>query len=261
MARNHALEILESDHTRVRQLLGDLTGKDGQVDALVQILVEVENHTSLEEEIFYPAFREAVAGTPEEQICFEYLEKHDLVDIVLSNIQDDEPESMEFAARAKVLRELLERHIEEEEQFLFPRVRELFSEEELLALGERLVERREQLASAEDEDLDEGDEDLDEDELDDEDMDEMDEDEVDEDEEQGMKTSASSRGRVNLNTADRTALQTIEGIDGVRAERLLAYRESHGPFRDWSDIDEVPGFDTVLIQELREGATLGTKQR
>lgn len=270
MARNHAIEILESDHARVRTLLAELTRQKGadveeQADTLMQLIAAVDIHTSLEEEIFYQAYREAVAGTPEEQLCFEYLEKHDLVDIVMSNIQDDEPGGIEFAARAKVLREVLEGHLAEEEQVLFPRARELFTVQDLEQLGIRLVDRRDQLLSAENEGRDE-EEILDQDQLYQEEEDEDDDEEDNDDEyeedagDEGRQSDAALSRRVDLNTADRSALQTIEGIDHVRAERLLAYRESHGPFRDWSEIDDVPGFDAILIQKLRQGATLGTKQ-
>ncbi len=53
--------------------------------------------------------------------------------------------SEQFGGRAKVLRELVEHHIKDEEGDMFPRAKKLMSSEELKQLGEQLAIRKQQL--------------------------------------------------------------------------------------------------------------------
>lgn len=191
MDTTNAVELLEADHTRVRQALEELATGGGSTrqrqDLLLLIAREVEAHTVVEEDIFYRAYRRAVKGQPEERRFFEFMEKHEIAETVLGKLLEDDPDSLEFAARVHVLREVLEGHMEEEERMLFPRARELFSEAELSAFGAEFLERKKELASGAlegDEDLGEDDEDWDEDLDDDEDLDEGEDDEdLDQDDE------------------------------------------------------------------------------
>jgi hemerythrin-like domain-containing protein len=58
---------------------------------------------------------------------------------------NDGEESEELKAKAKVLKDLVEHHAEEEETEMFPRARKLFSRAELLSLGDQLLQRKEEL--------------------------------------------------------------------------------------------------------------------
>jgi hemerythrin-like domain-containing protein len=146
-----AIQLLKDDHAKVKDLLSKLTetGEDasaGRQDILKEIQAELQAHTAIEEEIFYPAFKEAGAEQEDAKLFYEAKEEHRAVDeLVLPDLSATDADSVEFAGRAKVLKDLIEHHAEEEEQEMFPRARELLSEEELLELGSEMEERKEEL--------------------------------------------------------------------------------------------------------------------
>lgn len=143
-----AIALLKQDHKTVRQLLKKLESAE-EPDERVELLGEVENevkvHTQIEEEIFYPAFQQAAQGEEEEHLYYEALEEHHVVDMVLPGLKGTDEASEEFAARAKVLKDLIEHHAEEEETEMFPKARKLMEIGELKELGRRLEQRKEQL--------------------------------------------------------------------------------------------------------------------
>jgi hemerythrin-like domain-containing protein len=146
-----AIALLKEDHQRVRGLLGQLEetserGASRREALLSKIEQELKVHTKIEEEIFYPAFREAAQKQDDRELYFEAVEEHHVVDLVLPEIKKTEPDSDEFGAKAKVLKDLVEHHAEEEEGEMFPRARKLMDREELLRLGGELARAKEALA-------------------------------------------------------------------------------------------------------------------
>ena len=146
----NAIDMLKEDHDHVRRLLGQLTGTTSRAaktrgDLLKKIGTEIRMHTKLEEEIIYPAFREA-NGAKHQKMFFEAKEEHRVVDaLVLPDLQKTDPQSDSFSGRAKVLKELIEHHAEEEEQEMFPEAQKSLSSEELEALAERMAQRKKEL--------------------------------------------------------------------------------------------------------------------
>lgn len=112
MAKN-ALELLKADHRKVKELLSELVQTTSRAEKkrrqlLDKIAQELEIHTHIEEEIFYPAFKEA-DGAEFSKIYFEALEEHRAVDeLVLPDLLKTDPTSEKFSGRAKVLKELIE---------------------------------------------------------------------------------------------------------------------------------------------------------
>jgi len=145
-----AVSLLKQDHQKVRQLLKRLES-DGGEELLMQIENELKVHTQIEEEIFYPAFKDSLKSEKDEHIYFEALEEHHVVDLVLPEIKETSEGSEEFSAKAKVLKDLVEHHAEEEEDEMFPRARKAMGTARLQELGEQLQERKMQLMG-EDED-------------------------------------------------------------------------------------------------------------
>lgn len=145
-----AIELLKDDHDKVRALLEELTGTTNRaekkrVELLDKIRLELEVHTTLEEEIFYPAFRDA-GKKDEEEMYFEALEEHRAAgELVLPDLLKTEVTSDQFSGRAKVLKELIEHHVEEEEEDMFPQARKLLGKEQLRELGERMQQRKQEL--------------------------------------------------------------------------------------------------------------------
>ena len=144
----NAITMLKSDHATVKRLLRELNATSDralkQRESLVeQIERELKMHAQLEEEIFYPAFKSATRGTDAEDMFYEAAEEHHLLDIMLPALKSANPKSHEFEAKAKVLLDLVEHHVKEEENEMFKAARELFEEAELRELGDMMQARRE----------------------------------------------------------------------------------------------------------------------
>ncbi len=146
-----AIKFLKADHVEMRGLLSALESTTSRgVKKRQQLIAEIEAklkaHTTIEEEIFYPAFHEARQKSDDDKMYFEALEEHRAAgDLVLPDLLGTDPASEQFSGRAKVLKELVEHHAGEEEKEMFPRARKLLSREELAELGERLDARKEEL--------------------------------------------------------------------------------------------------------------------
>ena len=148
-AAKDALTLLKEDHDKVRELLTKLEESEGKsrLATLKTIEQELKVHTKIEEDIFYPAFREAAEKEEDTELYFEALEEHHVVDLVLPEIMETDPNAGEFAAKAKVLKDLVEHHAEEEEKEMFPRAKKLMEKDQLLDLGQQLAEAKQALMS------------------------------------------------------------------------------------------------------------------
>ena len=150
-----AITLLKSDHQTLRSLLGELEkstprGVKTRKELLTKIESNLKAHTSIEEEIFYPAFKEAGKKGDDDKMYFEALEEHRAAgDLVLPDLLGTDPHSDKFSGRAKVLKELVEHHADEEEKEMFPRAKKLLTKEELGELGVRMQERKTQLLAKE----------------------------------------------------------------------------------------------------------------
>lgn len=146
----NALELLKEDHQKVKKLLNELTETTTRaVRTRPQLLADIEHelkvHTRIEEEIFYPAFK-AAGGSDHKEMNFEALEEHRAVDdLVLPDLKNTDPTSEQFSGRAKVLKELVEHHADEEEDEMFKMAKKALSDEELRSLGERMSARKQEL--------------------------------------------------------------------------------------------------------------------
>ncbi|NID03572.1 hemerythrin domain-containing protein [Luteibacter jiangsuensis] len=142
-----AIKLLKTDHKLVKQLLSELAETSERATKkraalLHEIQVNLKAHTTIEEEIFYPAFKKA-GRKDEAKMYFEALEEHRAAeDLVLPDLLGTDPSSVEFSGRAKVLKELIEHHADEEEKEMFKDAKELLSKEELAELGARMEERK-----------------------------------------------------------------------------------------------------------------------
>lgn len=133
-----AFQLLKADHRKVAQLFDQLESADGRAKLQVfeQIKTELELHTLIEETIFYPALEK-----PKEthDLTLEAYEEHDVVKKLLRELSGARSANDEWEAQAKVLRENVEHHVEEEENELFPKAEDALSEDDLDALGDRMA--------------------------------------------------------------------------------------------------------------------------
>ena len=147
----NAIELLTNDHKKVRALLKELTdttkrAEKTRTELLATIAKEIEVHAKIEEEIFYPAFKDAAGEGKDEAMYFEALEEHHCAgDLVLPDLLGTDVTSDKFSGRAKVLKELIEHHAAEEEKAMFPRAKALLGNETLRELGARMETRKAEL--------------------------------------------------------------------------------------------------------------------
>ncbi len=138
-----ALELLKADHDTVRQLFREFEQAEEAEDAdrmsalQSRIFTELEVHTSIEEEVFYPAAKDA--GEEAEDLVKEGVEEHHVVDVLMSEISALQPSDETFVPKMTVLIENVEHHAEEEETELFPQLREVFGDERLATIGDELA--------------------------------------------------------------------------------------------------------------------------
>lgn len=145
-----AIALLKQDHVLVKELLSSLAETTTRAvkkrgELLQQIAVNLKAHTTIEEEIFYPAFKSA-GQKDEAKMYFEALEEHRAAeDLVLPDLLNTDPSTDQFSGRAKVLKELIEHHIEEEESEMFKDAKKLLSKGQLTELGQTMAARKEAL--------------------------------------------------------------------------------------------------------------------
>ena len=141
----NAIELLKQDHDKVDKLFQKVKGEQGEQAQLAeQIRIELEVHTQIEEQIFYPYLLEN--GDEEIQsIVKEGIEEHRQVKTLLKQIQGLSDGSDSLEPKLEVVMEDVIHHVQEEEGELFPLVTEQFDGETLQELGQELQEMKQQL--------------------------------------------------------------------------------------------------------------------
>jgi hemerythrin superfamily protein len=138
-----AIALLKEDHRAVEKLFKEFEEAkgDGRKQKLAQrICLELTVHTTIEEEIFYPA----CDGKIEEDLLKEAYVEHDAAKLLIAEIEGGDGQSDDFFdAKVQVLSEEIEHHVEEEEKELFPQVRK--ADIDLDGLGQQLAERKREL--------------------------------------------------------------------------------------------------------------------
>jgi hemerythrin-like domain-containing protein len=134
----NAFELLKADHKKVAELFDLLETASGKrkLDVFRRIKSELEVHTHIEETIFYP-----VLEKPKEthDLTLEAYEEHKVVKTLLAELAGAKSANDEWQAKAKVLRENVEHHVDEEENELFGKADDVLSDEEIEALGDRMA--------------------------------------------------------------------------------------------------------------------------
>jgi hemerythrin-like domain-containing protein len=133
-----AFNLLKTDHRKVEELFSQLesaSGGQAKMRVFQQIKTELELHTHIEETIFYPALEEPKQT---HDLTLEAYEEHDVVKKLLQELSRAKNPNEEWEAKAKVLQENVEHHVEEEEGELFPKASSALSAEEIETLGEEM---------------------------------------------------------------------------------------------------------------------------
>lgn len=134
-----ATELLKKQHREVKGLFrqvkkaSDTRGRRAGMD---EIAAKLEAHMRIEEEIFYPAVQE-IGTKKAEEIVLEAFEEHHVAALVLGELPSVDPKDERFEAKMTVLEELIEHHVEEEEEEMFA-LAEKLGADRLAELGEEM---------------------------------------------------------------------------------------------------------------------------
>lgn len=110
-----AIAMLKADHRKVEEIFADFEkarGRDRKRALAEQACLELKVHTVIEEEIFYPACR----GKVEDDLVNEAYVEHDSAKLLINEIEAGGPDEEFYDAKVKVLSEMIEHHVEEEEK-------------------------------------------------------------------------------------------------------------------------------------------------
>jgi predicted DNA-binding protein len=139
-----AIALLEADHQKVKRLLTELEstterGVKTRTELFATIKGELTLHEIVEEEIFYPELK---AHPKAKDIVLEGYEEHHVVDLLMSELEALDVDDETWGAKAIVMKENIEHHIEEEEGEMFKQARQVFDRQELEDLGEQMAARK-----------------------------------------------------------------------------------------------------------------------
>jgi hemerythrin-like domain-containing protein len=149
-AAKDACDLLDADHKKVQKMFKEYEELSGsrarsaaqkKMDLARQICMELTVHTQIEDEIFYPACREAIKDT---DILDEATVEHQSAKELIQQLEQAGEADEMFDAKVKVLGEYVNHHIKEEKNELFPKARSA-RKLDLVALRDELEARKEEL--------------------------------------------------------------------------------------------------------------------
>lgn len=145
--RTDAIDLLTADHRKVEKLfkaydkLVEDEGSYNEKEALAAtICAELTIHVQIEEEIFYPAARDVL---DDEELIDEAIVEHASAKDLISQLADMSPDDDLYDAKIKVLSELIEHHVEEEEGEMFPKLKK--AKLDTAAIGPQMADRKQHL--------------------------------------------------------------------------------------------------------------------
>ncbi len=146
-----ATELLESQHREVEELFEKVCKAEEpqeRMNLASEIVSKLEVHTAIEEEIFYPAYRDGSGTQKGEEATLEAYEEHHVVKLVLAEVPEIDAAAENFEAKMTVLKELIEHHVEEEEGEMFPDAEKKLGKQRLEELAREMEERAHEVEGA-----------------------------------------------------------------------------------------------------------------
>ncbi len=132
----HATSLLESQHREVEALFKKLESGADRAGVLEKLANSLAAHMAIEQDIFYPAIKQV-----DDDLVNEAFEEHSIAEVALKRLLATGPDDEVFSARVTALKEVIEHHVSEEEDELFPEVDKALSDETNEKLG-RVMEAR-----------------------------------------------------------------------------------------------------------------------
>lgn len=142
-----AIALLTEDHKKVKKMFTDFDklmqsdGKEEEKGMLVaEICKELTVHTRIEEEIFYPAVREAI---DDDDLMDEADVEHSGAKDLIAQLEKMQPGDDHYDAKVTVLGENIDHHVKEEQEEMFPKAKK--AKLDLADLGAQMLERQQEL--------------------------------------------------------------------------------------------------------------------
>lgn len=138
-----ATDLLQRDHRQVESWFHaceSLSDEQQKADLIQRICMALKVHTQIEEEIFYPRAR---AETGEQGLIQEAINEHAEVKQLVTEIEQRQAQGQDCTEQLEAMRQAVQHHVQEEENELFPKVRN--ADIDLFALGSELATRRSEL--------------------------------------------------------------------------------------------------------------------
>jgi hemerythrin-like domain-containing protein len=140
-----AIVLLKADHKEVRSVFRDFQragddAKERKAELVKKMIELLTVHTFIENECLYPEVRRLLPDLEDDVL--ESYEEHHVADVLVSELAGMEPSAERFEAKATVLIEVVNHHIEEEEQDWFPKVRAGLGRKQLQELGSRMAQMK-----------------------------------------------------------------------------------------------------------------------
>jgi hemerythrin-like domain-containing protein len=144
-----ALSLLREDHRKLKGLLRELESTTERAvktrtELFERIKADLTDHEIVEEEVFYPTLKQHPRA---KEIVLEGYEEHHVVDALMGELAGLPVDHETWGAKAKVMIENIEHHIEEEEGEMFDKARQVLERTELEELGRVMAERKAELAA------------------------------------------------------------------------------------------------------------------
>ena len=138
-----AIALLRADHKKVSELFAEYekarsTDKKGTIVA--QICTELGVHAQIEEEIFYPAVKQALK---DKELVPEAAVEHASLKSLIAQVEGVAPDGEMFDAKIKVMSEYVKHHVKEEQEEMFPKAQK--TKLDMDELGAQLAQRKEEL--------------------------------------------------------------------------------------------------------------------
>jgi hemerythrin superfamily protein len=145
-SKTNAIELLKEDHAKVKKAFKEFKNMDrSDTESCCQLIAgvceDLKVHTTLEEEIFYPAVRAAIE---DEDLMNEAAVEHETAKLLIEQLENAGPDDPSYYATFTVLGEYVMHHVKEEEGEMFPEAKQA-SELDLDALGEQMKARKQEL--------------------------------------------------------------------------------------------------------------------
>ncbi len=135
-------DLLTSDHEKIKKILEQMEQTSARAGKRREALLDHLNenllpHMYAEEQYFYQILLDETA---DKEIVYQALEEHRAAKAVLLDLEDAPSDDPRWSARCKVLKELVEHHIEEEESTVFDVAREIMDQDRAADVAKRFKE-------------------------------------------------------------------------------------------------------------------------